>query len=50
MWDVQLKLEAIGRQGSEAESTQAACEVKPAPAVGLPEEGTISVYLPLITR
>jgi hypothetical protein len=48
--DVRLQLRAIGPRGSEAESTQAACEVKPAPMVVLPEEGAISVYLPLITR
>ena len=50
-----LKLQAFGQRGSEAELTQPACEVRPAPLVVLGEkttfeEGTIDVYLPLVLR
>ena len=48
--DLTLKLQAIGRRGSEAELIQSASEIRPAPTVMLSEEGPISIYLPLITR
>ncbi len=48
--DLDVRLQAIGRQGSEAELTQSACEVKPAPTVKLSEEGPLKIYLPLILR
>jgi hypothetical protein len=48
--DLDLKLQAIGRQGSEASLAQPACEVKPAPTVALSEQAPIDVYLPLVMR
>lgn len=48
--DLEVKLEAIGPRGSQAELTQPACEVKPVPNLVLSEADMIPLYLPLISR
>ncbi len=48
--DLQVKLQVTGRQGSSAEITQPACEVKPAPTVVAGVKGGAGVYLPIVMR
>ena len=47
---LELKLQAVGRRGSEAEQTQSACEVRPAAKLALAESGVAPIYLPILLR
>jgi hypothetical protein len=53
---MRLKLEVLGREGSEAEMTVPACDVKPVATVVLADEGlppresAVEIHLPLILR
>jgi hypothetical protein len=47
---VQIRLQAIGRKGSEVELQQPACETRPAPMLVLPEKGRADLYLPLVVQ
>ena len=46
----ETRLKASGRKGSEAELSQAACEVKLVPTVVLAEEGPENASMPLVLR
>jgi hypothetical protein len=48
--DLELKLQVIGRRGSEAELTQLACEVQPAAKLFLAKADIAPVYLPVLLQ